>query len=50
MAAIATALSRVTGTQVEIEDLRSALILCGVGVMVSLLLAGYGLDSSSGLF
>jgi hypothetical protein len=50
MAALARALSRVTGILVEIEDLKSIRIFCGVGLVVWLILARYGLDMSAGLF
>ena len=50
MAAIARILSRVSGTQVEIETLKIIAIFCGVGLFVSLLLASYGLDLSGGFF
>jgi hypothetical protein len=43
MAAIAR-LSRVTGTEIDIEEIKSILILCGAGLVVSLLLVSYGLD------
>jgi hypothetical protein len=50
MAAIAKALSRVSGTQVEVETLKTIVMFCGVGLTVSLLLASYGLDLSPGFF
>jgi hypothetical protein len=43
MAAIARVLSR-TGTEIDIEEIKSILILCGAGLAVSLLLVSYGLD------
>jgi hypothetical protein len=50
MAAIAKALSRISGTQVEVETLKTILMFCGVGLAVSLLLVSYGLDLSPGFF
>jgi hypothetical protein len=50
MAAIARALSRVTGTQVDVETIKTLAIFCGVGLTVSLILASYGLDLSAGFF
>ena len=50
MAAIAQALSRVSGTQVDIELLKIIAIFCGVGLSVSLIAASYGLDLSAGFF
>ncbi len=40
MAAIASALSRASATQVDVETLKTIVIFCGVGLVVSLLLAG----------
>jgi hypothetical protein len=39
MTAIARALSRASGTQVDVETLKTLVIFCGVGLVVSLLLA-----------
>jgi hypothetical protein len=50
MAAIARALSRVSGIQIDIEDIKPILIFGGIGLAVSLLLASYGLDLSAGFF
>ena len=50
MTAIAKVLSRVAGSQVEIETLKTIVMLCGVGLFVWLLLATYGLDLSAGFF
>jgi hypothetical protein len=50
MAAIARALSRVTGTQTDVETIKTLAIFCGVGLTVSLILASYGLDLSAGFF
>jgi hypothetical protein len=51
MAAIARAIARAfPGTQVEVETLKTIAIFCGVGLVVSLLLATYGLDLSYGFF
>jgi hypothetical protein len=43
-AAIAKILSRASGTDVDVETLKTIVIFCGVGLVVSLLLAG-GIDS-----
>jgi len=50
MAAIAKALFRASGTEVEVETLKTIAIFCGVGLLVSLLFATYGLDVSAGFF
>jgi hypothetical protein len=50
MATIAKAISRVSGTQVDIETLKTIAIFCGAGLTVSLLLASLGLDLSAGFF
>jgi hypothetical protein len=50
MIAIAKALSRVSGTEVGVESLKTVAIFCGVGLLVSLLLVTYGLDLSPGFF
>jgi hypothetical protein len=39
MTAIARAFSRAPGTQVDVETLKTIVIFCGVGLVVSLLLA-----------
>jgi hypothetical protein len=50
MAAVAKALSRVSGTQVDIETAKTIAIFCGVGLSVSLIAVSYGLDLSAGFF
>ena len=50
MVAIAKALSRVTGTDVDVEIVKTLAMFCAVGLLVSLLLATYGLDLSAGFF
>jgi hypothetical protein len=40
MAALASALSRASATQIDVETLKTIVIFCGVGLVVSLLLAG----------
>jgi hypothetical protein len=51
MTAIARALSRAfPGTHVDIETLKTIAIFCGVGLVLSLLLATNGLDMSVGFF
>jgi hypothetical protein len=50
-AAIARVLSYAfPGTDVEVETLKTIAIFCGVGLVVSLLLATNGLDLSAGFF
>ena len=39
MTAIARPLSRASGTQVDVETLKTVVIFCGVGLVISLLLA-----------
>jgi hypothetical protein len=51
MAAIAKALGRAfPGVQVDVETLKTLAMFCGVGLLVSLLLATWGLDMSPGFF
>jgi hypothetical protein len=50
MAAIARALSRATGTDIDVEIVKMLAIFCGAGLLISLLLATYGLDLSEGFF
>ena len=51
MTAIAKTPSRVLpATQTEIETLKAIAVFCGAGLVVSLLLATYGLDISVGFF
>jgi hypothetical protein len=51
MAAIARVLSRAfPGSNVEVETLKIIALFCGVGLVVSLLLATIGLDMSAGFF
>jgi hypothetical protein len=50
MAAIARAISRAFRTDVDVETLKIIVIFCGVGLLVSLLVASYGLDLSPGFF
>jgi hypothetical protein len=47
-AAIARVLSRVSGIELELETLKIIALFCGVGLLVSLLAAIYGLDLSVG--
>ena len=51
MAAIAKVLSRAfPTTDTEIETLKTIAMFCGVGLVVSLLMATNGLDMSAGFF
>ena len=44
MAAIAKALSRATGIEVDVEVLKTVALFCGVGLLVTLVAISYGLD------
>jgi hypothetical protein len=46
MAAIAQALSRATGIEIDVDVLRPVLIFCGAGLAFTLLLLSYGVDLS----
>jgi hypothetical protein len=48
MAAIAKGLWRASGAQVDIETLKTIVVFCGAGLVVSLLLAINGLSISAG--
>jgi hypothetical protein len=50
MTALVQALSQISGTEVRAEPLTIVAIFCGVGLVVSLLFASYGLDLSPGFF
>jgi hypothetical protein len=50
MAALVTALSRASATQLDVETLKTIAMFCGAGLVVSLLLATGGLDLSAGFF
>ena len=50
MAAIARMLSRASGTEVDVETLKTLIMFCGVGLTVSMMLASYGVDLSAGFF
>jgi hypothetical protein len=50
MAAVARALSCASGTNVDVESLKTVAMFCGVGLFVSLLFVTYGLDLSPGFF
>jgi hypothetical protein len=51
MTAIAQAISRVTGTEIDVDSLSAVLIFCGIGLTVSLFaIEAYGLDLSCGFF
>jgi hypothetical protein len=50
MAALARVISRAFRTDVDVEILKTVIIFCGVGLVVSLLFASYGLDMSAGFF
>jgi hypothetical protein len=41
---------RLPASQVDIETLKTIGMFCGVGLLVSLMLASYGLDLSPGFF
>ena len=44
MAALVTTLSRAFGTDLSVETLKIIAIFCGVGLLVSLMVASYGVD------
>ena len=44
MVAIARALSRASGTDIDVETLQTIILFCGVGLAASLLLVGLGVD------
>jgi hypothetical protein len=48
MAAIAKGLSPASGTEIDIETLKTIAVFCGAGLVVSLLLAMNGLSISAG--
>jgi hypothetical protein len=50
MAALARTLARAFGTEVDVEVLKIIAICCGVGLLVSLVIASYGVDLSPGFF
>jgi hypothetical protein len=50
MAALARTLARAFGAEVEVEVLKIMAICCGVGLLVSLAVASYGVDLSPGFF
>jgi hypothetical protein len=50
MTALVQALSRFGSTNVETETLKLLAIFCGAGLLVSIVLATYGLDLSPGFF
>ena len=49
-AGIAKAISRTPVRPVEVETLKTIVMFCAVGLLVSLLFAAYGLDLSAALF
>jgi hypothetical protein len=50
MTALVQALSRVSRAEIEIDPFTAVLLFCGAGLLVSLILASYGLDLSPGFF
>ena len=50
MTALVQALSRLSGTETETDAFTIVVLFCGVGLLVSLTLATYGLDLSPGFF
>jgi hypothetical protein len=50
MASIAKALSRISGTSVDVETLKMIIMFCAVGLTVSLMCMTYGIDLSPGFF
>jgi hypothetical protein len=50
MAALAKMLSRASGFEIDVDTLRTLLIFCGAGLLVSLMMLSYGIDLSPGFF
>jgi hypothetical protein len=50
MATIARVLSRASGTDVDVETIKTLVMFCCVGLTISLMLASYGVDLSPGFF
>lgn len=50
MAALARTLAQAFRTDVDVETLKIIVIFCGVGLVVSLMVATYGVDLSPGFF
>jgi hypothetical protein len=50
VAAIAKAISRASGKNVDAEILKTIVMFCAVGLTVTMMCAGYGLDLSPGFF
>ena len=51
MTALVQVLSRLTGTDIEIESLQAVLTFCGVGLLVTLLaIESFGFELSAGSF
>jgi hypothetical protein len=50
MATIARVLSRASGTDVDVETIKTLVMFCGLGLTVSMMLASYGVDLSPGFF
>jgi hypothetical protein len=50
MATIGRVLSRASGTDVDVETIKTLVMFCGGGLTVSMVLASYGVDLSAGFF
>ncbi len=51
MAALARVLSSISSTEIDVETLKTLVIFCGLGLLVSLAgVLAYGLDLSGGMF
>jgi hypothetical protein len=51
MTALVQVLSKLTGTDIEIESLQAVLTFCGIGLLVSLLaIEAFGFDLVAGSF
>jgi len=50
MAALAKILSQASGIEIDVETLKTIVMFCGAGLVVSLFLATNGLDLSAGFF
>jgi hypothetical protein len=47
---IAKALSRISGTDFDLETVKTIVMFCGVGLIVSLTCVSHGIDLSPGFF
>ena len=50
MVALAKTLARTFATEVDVDALKIVAIFCGLGLLISLTVASYGVDLSPGFF